>query len=94
MKRFIILDQVKKGDMFDRVLPKGTTLGRAVGLIEKEWLLMSKYDQKRRESFCLIEQEVTEDEYGLKYDLSNYTPIIDMVMAEQIKTIRRGGKTE
>ena len=94
MKRFIILDRVKDGDCFEIVLPVGTTLGKAVRRIEMNWLHMSKYDQKRRESFCLIEREVTESEYGLEYDLSNYTPIIDMVMVEQIKTIRRGGKTE
>lgn len=71
MKKFAILDRIKNGDWFDRVID-AETQEQAIWMAQLEWDRLSTYDQNRREEFALVFGEVDEDRF---IDLDTATDI-------------------
>ncbi|MBQ8141061.1 MAG: hypothetical protein IJ038_05135 [Clostridia bacterium] len=60
MKKFVIYDQIKNGDCFDRII-EAENESDAIYEAKCEWEHMSSYDQSRRSDFFLATCEIDED---------------------------------
>lgn len=58
MKKYIIFDQVRNGDLYTTEFDN---ISDARKNFRQEWEHMSNYDKQRREAFCLMECDLDDE---------------------------------